>query len=155
MTRILVFSDSHGRFSAMVDAIERSGCVDAVCYTGDGIDDIEVLASLLPAGTPVYAVRGNCDFFSETPTTRTVTVAGKRIFLLHGHTLDVAWSRELLLQAARQQQADIVLFGHTHHEETWYEDGIFFLNPGAVKDGKWGVVDISDAGIVCLLEASR
>jgi hypothetical protein len=48
------------------------------------------------------------------------------------------------------EKADIVLFGHTHMPESIYKDGIYYFNPGSLKEGCYGVVDITDNGIICI-----
>ena len=59
--------------------------------------------------------------------------SGVRIFAVHGHRYDVKYDRELdyLLHAAAQEQADVVLFGHTHVQYCETREGILVLNPGA------------------------
>ena len=40
-------------------------------------------------------------------------------------------------------------YGHTHRPLTDYEDGLHILNPGSLRaGGTYGVVDLSDAGVV-------
>ena len=53
-------------------------------------------------------------------------------------------------QAAREAHADICLFGHTHQQMTDYRDGLYLMNPGAVAEGCYGMVDITPGGIMLL-----
>ena len=54
-----------------------------------------------------------------------------------------------VVYAARERGADILLYGHTHRPLTDYEDGLHILNPGSLRaGGTYGVVDLSDAGVV-------
>ena len=41
--KILIFSDSHGSFGAMMSAIEKEGKVDMIIHAGDVCADIEDL----------------------------------------------------------------------------------------------------------------
>lgn len=50
---------------------------------------------------------------------------------------------------ARRENCQIALFGHTHEPYTNYSDGIYLFNPGSIKDGFYGVIDITDNGIIC------
>ena len=55
-----------------------------------------------------------------------------------------------LVCAARERQADILLFGHTHQPLIDYDDGLHILNPGSLhgSGGTYGTVDITPAGVV-------
>ncbi len=53
-------------------------------------------------------------------------------------------------QAAREAHADICLFGHTHQQMTDYRGGLYLMNPGAVAEGCYGMVDITPGGIMLL-----
>ena len=55
-----------------------------------------------------------------------------------------------LEQAAREAHADICLFGHTHQQMTDYRGGLYLMNPGAVAEGCYGMVDITPGGIMLL-----
>jgi putative phosphoesterase len=82
-----------------------------------------------------------------------ISVGGKKVFYAHGHTFGVKSGLDRLKEKARQLSADIVLFGHTHVATTFYEDGIYYMNPGSVTNPQqggpsYGVVDITDAGVV-------
>ena len=81
--KILVFSDSHGRPDLMLAAAELER-PDHVFFLGDGLRDLDLLASLQPR-LPINAVRGNCDWGEDQPLTRLVELAGFRFFLTHGH----------------------------------------------------------------------
>jgi hypothetical protein len=53
-----------------------------------------------------------------------------------------------IIQKAKEEKADICLFGHTHNPYTNYIDSIHFMNPGAVFMGSYGIIDITDKGII-------
>ena len=50
--------------------------------------------------------------------------------------------------AAREEKADILLFGHTHNAMTYYEDGLYVMNPGSCSGymASYGYIDITDKG---------
>ena len=68
----------------------------------------------------------------------------------HGHPFHVKFGLAELEQAAREAHADICLFGHTHQQMTDYRDGLYLMNPGAVAEGCYGMVDITPGGIMLL-----
>ncbi len=138
MLNCIVISDTHGNMSALRSLLRQSGGLDAVFFLGDGLRELEELASegWLP---PVISVRGNCDSeFSPLGCSREeeilVTLLGYRILLLHGHTAGVKEGTERLLARARAKNADIVLFGHTHTPLEVYlpEERRWLFNPGSL-----------------------
>ena len=139
MERIAVFSDSHGDFYSLRRAVEHQlEKSQLFVFCGDGLKDWEKLQFLYPS-KQFLAVRGNCDFGYDAPVVRMTEFAGKRILLAHGHTFYVKSGLSLLQQSALKNQAERVLFGHTHLSQTSYEEGIWYVNPGSIgasRDGR-------------------
>lgn len=77
-----------------------------------------------------------------------ISAQGKKIFFIHGHPYYVKHGYERIEEEAKNRGADICLFGHTHIPYTEYKDGIYFMNPGAVFNGSYGIIDITDSGIM-------
>jgi putative phosphoesterase len=133
--RIGVVSDSHGHVPALryaLAALMRGGPLDALCFLGDGAGDLRALGSADGLPRAVYAVRGNNDLFADLPDQLTLTLGGQRFLLTHGHRERVKLHRLQLLLRAQEEEAQVVLFGHTHRAECGYEQGVLLLNPGAV-----------------------
>lgn len=152
--RILVVSDTHGRFGALYNVIQSQPNAEVVIHLGDVIDDLERIRPDFPDRMMV-CVPGNCDFFlrNRPPEFDTLRVEGKTIFFTHGHIYHVKRGDELLEQAARSRNADICLFGHTHSPLCEYRDGLYMLNPGSLGQpsrGKpsYGIIDITEKGVV-------
>ena len=127
--KLLIFSDSHGDGSNMRLAIDRER-PDYVFHLGDHDRDAEDLQRDYPQ-LPLVYVRGNCDYYSDTPLTRLVTLGGVRFFLCHGHTLGVKGGLLRASYAAREQRADFLLYGHTHVAHDEQNEALHILNPGA------------------------
>ena len=89
----------------------------AVLFLGDGLRDLEGLAAQYEH-TPVYAVAGNCDastvFSFDEPLTRVLHFDGRTVVMMHGHTFGVRYGLDDAVRFAAEQQADVLLFGHTH-----------------------------------------
>ena len=128
MSKIAIISDSHGYIDNIALFEKRLKGVDALWHLGDHAEDAALLAARLNCG--YVAVRGNCDPFSDAPLTYIVNWHGKRILLLHGHTVS---GRLSLLYAAKEANADAVLFGHSHVPSEETVDGVLFLNPGSLS----------------------
>ena len=146
--RIVVTSDVHRRTSALFDIVERHmKNADLFINLGDSADEIETLLAVYP-DLKIECVAGNCDFSSTYPLTKVLSCAGKRVFITHGHPFYVKHGYEVLKQKARDVKADICLFGHTHTPLCEIEDGIYYMNPGAVCDYSYGIIDIEKSGIM-------
>jgi len=128
MSKILVVSDSHGLTKELGALKERHRDeVDLMIHCGD--------SQLMADGKDMagfVAVRGNCDFDSRYPMDRLEETAGKKIYVTHGHKYSVKTSLMNLHYRAREVQADIACFGHSHVLGAEMIDGILFLNPGSI-----------------------
>lgn len=167
---ILIVSDSHGcltRFDELIalrKKMLRDGEVLNLIFLGDGLSDLFSLGEY--DNIIVHAVRGNCDlherfspYGEEIPLYRTLDIFGKKIFICHGHTLSVKYGYGELLREASAQEADIVLFGHTHIPTLEYiekggargvERDTVLFNPGALGsfDGSFGNLSIGEDGFL-------
>lgn len=130
--KFIVFSDSHGDVDHMIRAVRLEN--PALCFfLGDGEYDLTRLQRRFPS-LPVNAVRGNCDLRSTLPRALTCAAGGVRIFATHGHLFGVKHDpiyRELC-EAALAENADVVLFGHTHEPFRDRTMGMELLNPGSI-----------------------
>lgn len=136
MKRIIVVSDSHGDPGGLRSAFEqarRYGPIDAAVFLGDGMRDFEAIRpELMQEGVHCHAVRGNNDWSSEEPSEALLVVNGVKIYACHGHMWRVKYGLERLWYAAREREAQVALYGHTHREKIDLEYGMQFINPGAV-----------------------
>lgn len=150
--RIVVFSDSHNDFFALKEVMQVQQDAEAFIHLGDGQKEFDYLCTSYPFKI-MRGVTGNCDWNRTGIESDTITLGGKTIFFTHGHVFGVKSGLERLKKHAREIGADVVLFGHTHEPVTFYEDGIYYMNPGSVSmprygESSYGVVDITEAGIV-------
>lgn len=135
MSKILILSDSHGNVSNMLQAVKREK-PDMIIHLGDCHADAVQLHKKYPM-IPMETVPGNCDC-SQDPAERILLLEGKRIFILHGHTRNVKAGYLSLEMAAREKQADVVLFGHTHRVFYDFHNQIRYLNPGSIGAPGYG-----------------
>ena len=139
--KALVLSDSHFN-RTVVQNILISESADILLFTGDGIGDIiELAAFLLPV---VAFVRGNNDAGSypfaygdkvlrlKVPRYLEINLAGFNVVMTHGDVFSFFDPIADSLEFARQNNADVVLSGHTHRAVAEYTDGILSLNAGSV-----------------------
>lgn len=143
-------SDSHRAKGNLFDIVEKQiNTTDLFIFLGDGEDDFDDVLALYP-NIRYERVSGNCDWYSTYPLYKTITAKGKKIFFSHGHPFHVKFGYEEIIKEAKTQGADICLFGHTHTQYTDYDKGFYVMNPGAVCDGKYGMIDITDSGIILI-----
>ena len=150
--RILVFSDTHGNTNTMYNIISqnRTKC-ELVIHLGDCFTDIDCIRNDFPY-IAFLGVKGNCDLFSSSlyPISHTFTLEGLKFFITHGHSQRVDTGFELLRQQARNENANIAIFGHTHVALVKEFEDITVFNPGSLtrardsKGNSYGIIDISN-----------
>jgi hypothetical protein len=149
---ILVVSDSHGNTSNLKEAVLQHPEVTRVLHCGDGEADVVALGAAYPS-VRFDAVQGNCDVSALFPLQRLLRIAGRRIFMTHGHCYGTKYGVESFLEQGRKDRADVVLFGHTHRRLIERQDGILLVNPGSIagrfpaRTATYVVVDLAD-GVV-------
>lgn len=146
--KILVYSDSHGEISNIVEIYEREK-PNFIISAGDYAEDFrEFTFSYRDLIVNHRVVKGNCDSFEKNYRDEEIfLLEGRKIFLTHGHTYGVKASLNQLKIRSKELGAELVIFGHTHislHES--YENCEYF-NPGALKDGSYGVIEIEGGKI--------
>ena len=150
MKRVLVVSDSHGAVDKLDEILSSQPQARIVFHLGDGARDLDDIIHKYP-NKYFHRVAGNCDFSSHLPYEVKDEVEGKRIFACHGHTLRVKYGVGSLISAALSEKADIALYGHTHVQGYSYDGGMLIFNPGSVREGKFGALDIAENGILPVL----
>ncbi len=145
--KIIVFSDSHRDIKPMTDVVEIMK-PDMIIHLGDHIyDAVELRRQFMDI--PMEFVKGNCDLGSSAPAYKSVTVGNKKIFMAHGDNFGVRSGTSGILKEGRKRNADIILFGHTHHPIVKHKKETIIMNPGRIgrmARGLWqpsfGVIEI-------------
>lgn len=131
---------------ARVLPIFEQADVTAILHAGD-ISQPAVLEQLA-AVAPVFAVRGNTDWFRspDLPIHRHLEFGGVRIGLAHGHINWPSYLRDRLAYmlygprsfdyfAERMRtffpDVDVIVFGHTHEPLIRQVEGQLLVNPGS------------------------
>ncbi len=131
--KLLVLSDSHGNTGLIYKLLESMHSqLDYVIHLGDCFTDIDCYTTVFPKINFV-SVTGNCDYYCKEIPSLTITVEGVRIFITHGHQYRVKSGLYTILKAAKENDAGLCLFGHTHRPETDTLSGIMFVNPGSLS----------------------
>lgn len=152
MTRLAVISDSHGKeiwVRALAERLQRER-PDAIIHLGDGQSDVKWLKKNV--SIPVYGVCGNCDWLSDAPGELRLSFEGIRVLAVHGDRYDVKFDPSILSYYAEDAGAQLALFGHTHQPLAAYVGGVLMVNPGALKDGRYCVIEIRNGQIIPYLK---
>lgn len=147
--QIVVVADVHGNDAALWQVLEAEHATHIFCL-GDGVREYEMVAQATPE-RQFHIVCGNCDWSQKYPEIGFETLFGKQILFLHGHTKSVKTTLAPSLALARERQAVLLLFGHTHRALVEEYDGILACNPGSLgKNGTYLVLswDSEDGPIV-------
>ena len=145
--KIGIVSDSHGDTNALDAMLQHpaSADVEAWLFAGDIAMDAEYLEMV--TDLPVIKVAGNNDWpMSRLEDTVLADLGDHRILLTHGHLYGVNFSTQNLVLAAREQAADIAVYGHTHVADLSIGE-VTVLNPGSVarpRDASRGSFMVAD-----------
>ncbi len=133
MKTIVVLSDTHGNKKAMSKISDIMLESDYVFHLGDYYRDFVDYAYVLK--DKAFQVTGNCDYRSGDFGVEIVTeIEGVKILATHGDIYGVKRGREKLLKRAKEIDAKLVFYGHTHQAEIVETDGITFVNPGCLYE---------------------
>lgn len=146
--KILVLSDSHGASGPLFKAVELNKDADIIIHCGDSNYEVEDMMKKYPDKT-FYNVRGNCDYASPFPNEIVTEIGGYTFFITHGHLYNAKWTINDLIYAAREKNADFLIYGHTHSVLNEYYDGMYIMNPGSVGYSKtFGLIEIMENGVL-------
>ena len=126
--KILVVSDNHGDSDILNELyMKYEDSIDLFVHCGDSeLSNADTIWGVY------HTVGGNMDFYDFKDSDVISTEEGN-IVVAHGHLLNVHHSDAELIQLAKQNDAQLVCYGHTHVMD-WHEtDGINVLNPGSVR----------------------
>jgi len=127
--RIGVFSDSHGKIDSIRKGIELIGNIDIILHAGDNYSDAIKISKEYNIET--IAVKGNTDYLVKEDTEKVFLLAGKKIFLTHGHNYYVKNNLNNLYYRSLELDNDITIFGHSHIPVHIEYGNKIFINPGS------------------------
>ena len=128
MTRIAVFSDTHGDLSRLDAAMRAIEPVDSIIHLGDFASDAVRMADKL--NLPYHAVRGNCDTRRGFPGELVVHYEKTALLLAHGHQYP---QMDSFAYKAEAQHCAAALFGHTHLPLLSAFGRVLLINPGSLS----------------------
>lgn len=144
--QIVVMSDTHGDSHVITKVRGFYPNVETMIHCGDS-----ELAFSHAALDGMEKVRGNCDMDYAFPDEITLQVGDATLFVTHGHLFNVKTSILSLCYRAKEVNAQIACFGHSHVLGAEMIDNILFINPGSLlkprgrHEKSFAVINIQDA----------
>ena len=153
--RLLVLSDSHGRYGIVEGIVRRFGSeCDALIFCGDGVSDSAQLLYAAKADKKlgdcvppvIAAVHGNCDPASYPLDKGTLyfsgmielKVNGRGILITHGNNQGVDWGVETLGLEMQVSECTTAFYGHTHVAREDNFKNFKIVNPGSCSRPRGG-----------------
>jgi len=138
--KLLIFSDTHGSIAPLTavfnwakDRLPPNDTISCAVFLGDGISDLNRAADETGFYCDWKVVCGNNDYrTSSAPEAAAFNFCDYRFFVCHGHRHSLYGGFQSLIAAARNSQANVVLYGHTHVPSFKKIEGLLLLNPGSV-----------------------
>lgn len=132
--KVLVFSDTHGRWQLCQEVLNREEEVAAILHAGDHYDDAIALSKVV--NLPVHAVKGNCDWTG--PEEQKLVLAGVPLLLLHGHRYGAKSELSALYYKGLEAGVRLVVFGHSHVPVQEDDGQVLLFNPGSLARPRTG-----------------
>lgn len=152
--RIGVIADTHipDRAKEIPKIIlEEFKRVDMVVHAGDLVD-LGVLDKLRSACSQVKAVRGNMDpeaVRNKLPEKEIFKIGNYRFGVMHGYGAPSSLIG-LLDSIFKNDNVDVIIYGHSHHGTSEKRGNTLFFNPGSPTDkifspyNSYGIIEIND-----------
>ncbi|WP_455278074.1 metallophosphoesterase family protein [[Eubacterium] cellulosolvens] len=106
---------------------------DLIIHAGD-ITQLDVINELEQIA-PVLAVHGNMDpsdVKTKLPEFNSIELHGRKIGVIHNP--NAIYGMNEMKRIAKENDLNILVFGHTHKQFIKNEDNVLFINPGSVND---------------------
>lgn len=135
--RVLIVSDTHGDHDNLEIVLKQEEAFDLMIHLGDSEVGLKELKCLVDC--PIEIVAGNMDRDSLLPLEKIIEVEGYRIMICHGHRANVNAGLLKLEYMAREQEVDLVMYGHTHVPYLDENEDLTIVNPGSLSYPRpWG-----------------
>ncbi len=130
--KVVLMSDSHGRNRNIDMIMDIEKDADMFLHCGD----IECDELTYPF---MKTVRGNNDYYGDYPEMIKLVLGTHRVLMLHSHHVFSRDRMKAMSVLAKQEECDMVFYGHTHVAKDTMVEGIRLINPGSLyysRDGR-------------------
>lgn len=124
---------------------------DMVIHAGDLVD-LSVLDKLKTVCPNIKAVWGNMDSYDvrkKLPEKEIIKIANYKIAVMHGYGPPNRLI-ELMAKEFKDDNVDLIIFGHSHAGISEKKNNILYFNPGSPTDkifspyNSYGIIEIND-----------
>ena len=149
--KIGVISDTHlEEVGPQLISIYRNhfSDVDMIMHAGDVVSTAVV--DFLDNRKPLHLVQGNMDSFEikkRYPKKKVIDVQGFRLGLIHGWGSPAGIEKRI---RSEFDDADVIVYGHSHMPAYHNEGGVIFFNPGSAAG--YSVSGVHSIGILDISE---
>ena len=149
--RVGIISDTHGNIPLLKKVLAQMGEVDLYIHLGDYISDAKKVFD--DAKKKYIVVKGNCDIAENENEEVSIDIDCVKFFICHGHKYNIMYGYNNIYYRALEEEANVVLFGHTHMPLLLWYKGILFFNPGSTiypkggSESSYGIIEILDGEI--------
>ena len=153
--KILVFSDIHNKTGILTKLVNKID-PNYIFFLGDGADVVlDELGDTYK--NKLFLVKGNSDILVKMPLIKQIVLENTKFLLTHGHKYGVKSSLVELYELAKEENVNVVCFGHTHRAFCEYINDILFFNPGTLgsirsEENTYGILEIIDQKITQKIE---
>jgi putative phosphoesterase len=138
--KLLVLSDTHGSVKTLKNVLSwaqaqtvSGDTIRTAVFLGDGVSDLRPATDAAEFSCDWIVISGNNDYdYYSIPDTSIFDFNGHRFYISHGFRHTLYGGYNTLVAAARKNNADAALFGHTHVPFCKNIGGILLLNPGSI-----------------------
>lgn len=163
--KIVIVSDTHGNEESLMGIVDFVGDYDAIIHAGDvlpyGVDYPCMISRYISTLSNIYFVRGNTDNYDgmevmykdNSKYERVLEFGDIRIFVTHGFIDSLSKYQKL----ARENNCDILVYGHTHVKRLERDDDLIILNPGSPSRPRDGISSfaILEDGVIRLYDSEK
>ena len=128
MKTAVIVSDTHGNMSKLTQLLSIFNECDYIIHLGDTSGDGSRIKKEF--GDKTILVNGNCDPVKLGENEVILNIEGVKIFATHGHLYSAKTTLNGLYMRGKQENCQIVLYGHTHRAREDEVDGVTLINPG-------------------------
>ena len=128
MKTVVIISDTHGNMPKITALHGIFKECDYIIHLGDTSGDGARIKKEF--GNKTILVNGNCDPVKLGENEVVLNIEGVKIFATHGHLYSAKTSLNALYMRGKEENCQVVLYGHTHRAREDERDGVTLINPG-------------------------
>lgn len=128
MKTAVIISDTHGNMPKISSLYGIFGECDYIIHLGDTSSDGARIKKDFPDKT--ILINGNCDPVKLGEDEVILNIENVKIFATHGHLYSAKTTLSKLYMRGKEENCNLVLYGHTHRAREDETGSVTLINPG-------------------------